>query len=479
MRIVTKSTGRADKMLADACPEYSRAALAKLFGLGLVTLDDKLVSAGHKVKIGAVIIADLSPLKQGQEVEELPILYEDKDIIVIDKPAGIISHSRGRYWYEPSVASFIRMRTQIDTSELSKEVKLPKEESYVMGCDEAVADELQKICDIFMLDGDVCRVTFSSSEEQNFKSLIKKHLKPGFWNEYIGPKSSYFMFKDEKGEVEEAEGNAETKRRILNLCRKFEKTEFRSLEDVILSNQWYTDNGVTEATLETIFHKPSAERAGIVHRLDRATSGVMICAKNDKSLVYLQKQFAARTVKKTYIAVLEKTPKEPEAIIDAPIERNPKKPSSYRVGTNGKSSQTHYRVISEEKIKKWKMENEQKVSTEIRDATLWSSEYIVHSSGKQLKTQNSKLPTENSEPRSHNSYLMTHPSACVVEFTPRTGRTHQLRVHAAYIHCPIVGDHLYGKETDRLYLHAHTLTLKTPDGEVRTFESPLPSEFVV
>src|SRR5690606_22291336 len=80
------------------------------------------------------------------------------------------------------------------------------------------------------------------------------------------------------------------------------------------------------------------DRSGIVHRLDRATSGVMICAKNSETLSFLQKQFSARNVKKTYFAIISGHMKIPEALIDMPIERNPKAPATFRVGPNGKES---------------------------------------------------------------------------------------------------------------------------------------------
>lgn len=287
MELISEKQGRVDKLLAEALPQYSRAALAKLFGMDLIKLDGMIVKAGHKVRIGGKIEADLSPLQQVQQVETLPIIFEDENIVVIDKPAGIISHSRGRYWYEPSVASFLRF-----------------------------------------------------------------HI--------YGPVSA---------------------------------------DD--------------EPTLHS-----GTDRAGIVHRLDRATSGVMVCAKNEPTIKFLQKQFADRKVEKTYLAVLENTPTSMEAIIDAPIERNPKKPSQFRVGPNGKEAQTHYKV---------------------------------------LNTAESGL--------------------CLVEFKPKTGRTHQLRVHAVYIKCPILGDTFYGTEKDRLYLHAASLSLTMPNGENRVFKSTLPKEF--
>lgn len=160
------------------------------------------------------------------------------------------------------------------------------------------------------------------------------------------------------------------------------------------------------------------ERAGIVHRLDRATSGVMICAKTPEALSWLQKQFSQRKVKKSYSAVVEGVLKQPEAVIDMPIERNPKKPQTFRVGSNGKSAVTTYKVI---------------------------------------KTD-SKLS--------------------LLNLTPTTGRTHQLRVHLEHLGHPILGDSFYGaKVADRLFLHAHSLELTLPNRERKTFTVPVPKEF--
>ena len=162
----------------------------------------------------------------------------------------------------------------------------------------------------------------------------------------------------------------------------------------------------------------SGERAGIVHRLDRATSGVMICAKTPEALHWLQKQFSARNVKKTYIAVVKGTPDEKEAVIDMPIERNPKKPQTFRVGANGKSSVTAYKVLEK------------------------NDQYSL------------------------------------LELKPTTGRTHQLRVHLEHIGHPIVGDTFYGGPTGkRLFLHAKSLEITLPNKNRETFEAPLPEEF--
>jgi RluA family pseudouridine synthase len=161
----------------------------------------------------------------------------------------------------------------------------------------------------------------------------------------------------------------------------------------------------------------TGDRAGIVHRLDRATSGVMICAKHPAALKLLQKQFENRTAKKTYLAVVSGIVTPDEAIINLPIERNPKAPATFRVGASGKDAQTRYEVVK-------------------------------FGIGKTL-----------------------------LELHPATGRTHQLRVHLAHISHPILGDPLYGKSDARLYLHSRQLSLTLPNGTKKTFTSPAPTSF--
>lgn len=162
----------------------------------------------------------------------------------------------------------------------------------------------------------------------------------------------------------------------------------------------------------------SGDRGGIVHRLDRLTSGVMICAKTPEALGWLQKQFSQRRTKKTYVAIVSGTLDKLEAIIDMPIERNPKKPQTFRVGSRGKSATTAYKVLKSDD---------------------------VHS---------------------------------LIEMQPTTGRTHQLRVHLKHIGHPIVGDNLYGGEpADRMYLHAKSLEITLPSHKRETFEAKVPSEF--
>jgi 23S rRNA pseudouridine1911/1915/1917 synthase len=272
---------RLDIVVAAAMPRLSRAFVRKLSEQGKVLVHGESVKMGYKVREGDLIAIDYDEEQLGViPAIDLPVIYEDDDCVVINKPAGILTHAHGAHILEATVASFLRDK----------------------------------------------------------------------------------VAKDIEG----------------------------------------------------------SERAGIVHRLDRATSGVIIGAKTAAALSDLQKQFAQRRTKKTYIAIAAGHFKEKEAIIDMAIERNPKAPATFRVGPNGKPSSTHYKVLEE---------NE------------------THS---------------------------------LVELKPETGRTHQLRVHLAQIGHPIVGDPLYGdaKYGDRLYLHAKSLEITLPTSrERKVFTVPVPEEF--
>jgi 23S rRNA pseudouridine1911/1915/1917 synthase len=162
----------------------------------------------------------------------------------------------------------------------------------------------------------------------------------------------------------------------------------------------------------------AGERAGIVHRLDRATSGVMICAKTPEALSWLQKQFSQRKVKKAYRAVVSGVLAKEQAIIDMPIERNPRKPQTFRVGANGKPALTAYEV------------------------------------------------------------LKTNGQLSLLELRPETGRTHQLRVHLRQLGHPILGDTLYGgAPAERLFLHAASLEITLPSKKRQIFSVPMPEIF--
>jgi 23S rRNA pseudouridine1911/1915/1917 synthase len=183
----------------------------------------------------------------------------------------------------------------------------------------------------------------------------------------------------------------------------------------------------TEATVATFLSSKitdkdlTGNRAGIVHRLDRVTSGVIIGAKNSKAQAWLQKQFSQRKTKKNYLAIVEGEPKELEVVIDVPIERNPSRPQTFRAGQGGKSAQTRYKVIK--------------------------------------------------------TVVKGNKSYSLLELTPVTGRTHQIRVHLKYIGHPIVGDWVYGHESDNMFLHAKSLEVTLPDKSRQIFSAPTPPAF--
>jgi len=268
---------RADRLLAFMYPQFARSAVSKLFDHKQVQKGGAPLKAGEKLHVGDEIEVEDHLLVDKPPAIEIPIIYEDSDVVVINKPVGILSHSKGAFNPEATVSSWLR---------------------------------------------------------------------------------DYAHLREE------------------------------------------------------------GDRVGIVHRLDRTTSGVMITAKTPEAQSWLQKQFSQRKVKKTYVATVEGHLTDEEAVIDMPIERNPANPKSFRTGQTGKPATTHYRVLSE------------------GDKT------------------------------------------SVVELRPTTGRTHQIRVHLKAMGHPIVGDTLYGaKPALRIYLHALELELTLPSRKRQTFTAPLPPEF--
>jgi 23S rRNA pseudouridine1911/1915/1917 synthase len=164
------------------------------------------------------------------------------------------------------------------------------------------------------------------------------------------------------------------------------------------------------------------ERAGVVHRLDRDTSGLLVVAKDDEIRQALQRQFKRRQVDKVYTALVEGRLSPREGIVDAPIGRDRAERKRMAVVRSGREARTHYQV---------------------------------------------------------SEYLGEH---TLVEVRPRTGRTHQIRVHLAWIGHPLVGDSVYGSRRQRLladrhFLHATRLGFVHPatSGEVE-FEAPLPQQ---
>lgn len=178
-----------------------------------------------------------------------------------------------------------------------------------------------------------------------------------------------------------------------------------------------TEFTVAEFVRRYTSHGLDTDRPGIVHRLDRDTSGVIVSARTQAVYDHLKAQFSERRVEKTYIAISDGAPKQTELNIDIPIGRNPSQPGTFRADPHGKPAQTHMQTLA------------------------------------------------------------TTAHHAKVQLRPRTGRTHQLRVHMTYIGAPIHGDRVYGRAADRLYLHAHKLKITALDGEVQEFTSPIPAEF--
>lgn len=182
-----------------------------------------------------------------------------------------------------------------------------------------------------------------------------------------------------------------------------------------------------------LFHAPEisvagSNRPGIVHRLDKETSGLIVVAKSDRARVTLVKQWNQRSVQKHYIALVHGAVEENEASIDVPIGRDPVSRNKMASTSAGRDSLTHFTVTER-----------------FKDATLLDVEI-------------------------------------------ETGRTHQIRVHLAFIGHPVAGDSIYnrfsgpfggsGAIVDRQFLHAATLSFNLPTGERMTFEAPLPPDLV-
>jgi 23S rRNA pseudouridine1911/1915/1917 synthase len=209
--------------------------------------------------------------------------------------------------------------------------------------------------------------------------------------------------------------------------------------------------GTTHTTLvegllatRTLPASDDVARPGIVHRLDKETSGVIVVAKSELVLSSLQRQFAARTVSKSYLAVVEGLIEEDEGAIDAPVGRDPKRPSRMAILPAGRRALTEFRVLKRE------------------------------------------------------------PERTLLWVRPKTGRTHQIRVHFKYIGHPVVGDAVYGRRATgrpgdsidrtpgsadgsrpvaatprtRMLLHAWRLVLRHPEtGQELRIEAAPPSEF--
>ena len=182
----------------------------------------------------------------------------------------------------------------------------------------------------------------------------------------------------------------------------------------------------------------------VVHRLDMGTSGLLVIAKTKEAYVALQEQFVKRTVHKRYIAIVEGIVKPESGRISLPLNSDPmNRPRQIVDYHHGKSAITEYKVLG------------------------------TFTGGSQLFTFHF-IPELRSPTRSLSLFTL-------IELSPHTGRTHQLRMHCAHedgLGCPILGDELYGRKADRLYLHCDHLELTHPQtGEKMTFNLEIPCEF--
>ena len=168
------------------------------------------------------------------------------------------------------------------------------------------------------------------------------------------------------------------------------------------------------------------QRPGVVHRLDKNTSGLILMAKNDRAHRWLQEQFRLRKVSKIYLALVDGRPPTPTGRVEAPIGRDPKQRKKMAVVSpqKGREAASEYRTLE------------------------------------------------------------VFPEHTLLEVHPITGRTHQIRLHMAFLGCPVTGDTIYGRRRpslplDRHFLHAARLTIRLPgEQEPRTFEAPLPPELL-
>ena len=275
---------RLDKYVCQKCPELSRTQVQKLISDGYITVNDRMTKAGLKLNLGdrvTVIIPPASPHPLMPEASPLNIIYEDNDLLVIDKPAGLAIHPA------------------------------PGHPSHTLV--NAILSYLPELSD-----------------------------------------TGYSL------------------------------------------------------------------RPGIVHRLDKDTSGLMVVAKNGAAQANLISQFKAHSVVKAYLVLVKRRLTPENGLIEAPIGRDPRHRQRMAVVAEGKEARTQYQVIK----------------------------YI-------------------------GNYTL-------LEVRPETGRTHQIRVHLSAIGYPVVGDTTYGvksAQVPRQFIHSHRLGFKLPSsGEYKEFTSDLPSD---
>jgi 23S rRNA pseudouridine1911/1915/1917 synthase len=201
--------------------------------------------------------------------------------------------------------------------------------------------------------------------------------------------------------------------------------------------EWMLEKYPESANVGEPWTSPQGEviaRPGIVHRLDRGTSGVVILAKTQAAYEFLKQQFQSRTAEKAYRALVYGHPSAEQDVIEAEIVRVRSTPPRWGIARAGEEK-THRTAV-----------------------TSW------------------RLLARSTDPASGEKIAY-------LEARPKTGRTHQIRVHLKHLGHPVICDPLYAKGRpcilglSRPALHAYSLSIELPVGERRTFETPLPPDF--
>jgi len=231
----------------------------------------------------------------------------------------------------------------------------------------------------------------------------------------------------------------------------------KTVADWVLKNYPKMKNIGEPMLIENKGKQIKIERPGVVHRLDRDTSGVMLLAKNQKTHEFLKAQFQNREVKKTYHTIVSGWFKDERGVINKKIGRSPSDFRKYSAsrGARGemRDAVTQYKVL--------------------KRLELWP--YEISS---RLTRQN---PTgSDTDKKSHKAPALKF---TYLEVYPKTGRTHQIRVHMKSVDHPVACDPLYNKDgacpkgLKRMALHALSIEFKDLKGKTIKVESPLPKEF--
>ncbi len=237
--------------------------------------------------------------------------------------------------------------------------------------------------------------------------------------------------------------------------RQSSKKKEEFITEWILKNYPATKN-VGESMF---FEGVEIKKPGIVHRLDRETSGVLLLAKTKKAYEFLKEQFQNREIKKTYVTVVDGWMREDRGVINKPIGRSP---SDFRRRSAGRGARGELK----EAITRYKV---------LKRFTAPAHQNF--SSSSHLEIQDGSHAVKNFDMPSLNKFTY-------LEIYPKTGRTHQIRVHMKYLNHPVLCDELYNpdgscpKELKRLALHAKSIEFKNLKGEVIKIESPIPKEIL-